>query len=232
MASDVDICNLALGYLGDSANISALTPPDSVQAEHCQRFYPIARDSLLNMHNWGFATRRVSPSQIAVAAEASGMWRFAYILPADCLTVQRVYDPSASDDLVSAIPQPYDGWWPGSTSSPMPNTIGMGAVVPQPFSIETDANGDDILYTNQVNAAIVYTGRITDTTKFDPSFVVALAWLLAGYLAGPVIKGTEGIKMAQACGKAFKSAFGDASSGDANERRINMPSVTPWLAAR
>ena len=50
MASEVDICNLALGHLGDNATVASLNPPEgSVQAQHCARFYPIARDALLEM---------------------------------------------------------------------------------------------------------------------------------------------------------------------------------------
>jgi hypothetical protein len=61
VASEVDICNLALGHIGDSATVSSINPPEgSAQAEHCSRFYPIARDSLLEMHNWGFATKRTN----------------------------------------------------------------------------------------------------------------------------------------------------------------------------
>ena len=65
MASEVDICNLALAHLGDSATVASINPPEgSAQAEMCQRFYPIARDSLLEMHNWGFATRRKALAQL------------------------------------------------------------------------------------------------------------------------------------------------------------------------
>ena len=59
MASVVDICNLALGHLGDPATVSSIDPPEgSAQAQHCARFYPIARDSLLEMHSWNFSTYR------------------------------------------------------------------------------------------------------------------------------------------------------------------------------
>lgn len=51
MASEVDICNLALARLGDNATVASIDPPEgSAQAEHCARFYAIARDSLLEMH--------------------------------------------------------------------------------------------------------------------------------------------------------------------------------------
>ena len=48
MASAVDICNLALSHLGDTATVASLDPPEgSAQAEHCARFYPVARDALV-----------------------------------------------------------------------------------------------------------------------------------------------------------------------------------------
>ena len=59
MSSEVAICNLALAHLGDSATVASIDPPEgSAQSEHCARFYPIARDALLEMHAWKFATRR------------------------------------------------------------------------------------------------------------------------------------------------------------------------------
>jgi hypothetical protein len=61
MATEVDICNLALGHLGDNATVASLTPPEgSAQAEHAARFYPISRDTLLESHAWNFATRRAT----------------------------------------------------------------------------------------------------------------------------------------------------------------------------
>ena len=40
MASDVDICNMALSHLGARAQISAIVPPDgSVEAGYCARFH-------------------------------------------------------------------------------------------------------------------------------------------------------------------------------------------------
>lgn len=99
MASEVDICNLALGHLGDNATVASLDPPEgSAQAEHCARFYPIARDALLEMHAWKFATRRAALSQLAVD---SAPWQFAYAEPADSLKVLAVQPPGASSDVES-----------------------------------------------------------------------------------------------------------------------------------
>lgn len=88
MASEVSICNLALSHLGDVATVSSIEPPEgSAQAEHCAIFYPQARDTLLEMHAWTFATRRVPG---AVLATPSWSWRYAYAVPNDCLKVLSV----------------------------------------------------------------------------------------------------------------------------------------------
>ena len=57
MATEVDICNLALAHLGDDATIASINPPEgSAQAEKAARFYPIARNTLLELHSWNFAS--------------------------------------------------------------------------------------------------------------------------------------------------------------------------------
>ena len=101
MATEIDICNLALGHLGDSATVVSISPPEgSAQAEHCSRFYPIARDSLLEVHLWNFAARRVRAADIA--GDWPG-WLYAYAVPADCLRLVAVVPADALD----AVAQPY-----------------------------------------------------------------------------------------------------------------------------
>ena len=79
--SEVTICNLALGHLGDTATVASIKPPDaSVQAQLCARFYPMARNALLEMASWGFATRRVKLAEVALPAEV-GTWLHAYAAP-------------------------------------------------------------------------------------------------------------------------------------------------------
>lgn len=92
MSSAVDICNLALGRLGDSANISSIDPPDdSVQAHHCATFYPIALRQALDKHAWRFATRRAALSERT--NEASDEWDHCYAVPSDFVSLVRVTSP-------------------------------------------------------------------------------------------------------------------------------------------
>lgn len=100
MASVVDIVNLALSHLGDEAEVISITPPDgTAQATQAGRFYPLARDLLLEMHPWTFAMVRVTLAP--VAAGAPSQWAYAYALPVKCLKPRGVYAPDALDDAQS-----------------------------------------------------------------------------------------------------------------------------------
>ena len=65
MASETDICNLALARLGDAALVSSISPPDgSAQAGHCAAFYPMVRDYLLERYAWSFSLTRAALTQL------------------------------------------------------------------------------------------------------------------------------------------------------------------------
>lgn len=97
MASAVDICNLGLSNLGDEATVVSITPPEgSAQAEHCKRYYPIARDAVLEMHTWSFATKRKA---LALTSDTPpDSWLYVYATPSDCLAAKAVYAPGVIDD--------------------------------------------------------------------------------------------------------------------------------------
>lgn len=96
MATDIDICNTGLAHLGNEALVQSINPPDgSAEADHCARFYPIARDKVLEW-GWSFNTRR---EQLSALVEAPvGSWAFAYTLPNNCLRVLAVYEPDEPDE--------------------------------------------------------------------------------------------------------------------------------------
>lgn len=209
--SEVDICCLALSHLGDEAMVTSIVPPDgTVQAAHCKRFYPFARDLLLEAHPWTFATRRVA---LAVTDNPSPFdWSFAYELPADCIR------PLSA--LLPGTPEIYYGTETDAGS--------------HPYLVETDADGDKVLFTNVETAVLRYIAVTTDTSKYTPGFTLSLSRLLAAYLAGPIIKGSEGMQVSQAQLKWFdieyrKAAAADANTGKRNTFTTRLPS---HIAAR
>jgi len=226
MPSEVDICNLALGHIGDNATVSSINPPEgSAQAEHCQRFYPIARDSLLEMHFWNFAMKRATLAQVS---NPWPEWRYAYAMPADALNPISILPPDAYDDYATKF-VPTDTPLFAHNYSPV---IAAGRYVPQPYSVEMDANGNEIILTNQENAALRYTYFVTDTTKFSPLFTITLSWHLASMLAGPVIKGDQGAAEAKRCVAMTTLYLGKAMEADSNARKIKPEQIVPWIAGR
>ena len=207
MASEVDIANLALANLGEAANVSSLDPPEgSVEAELCARFYRIARDELLAMHAWSFASRRVALAQLEQSID---QWAYQYAAPADMMSATAVLDPEAGDDYEVA-----------------------GAKVPQDYAIESNADGDILICTNLEDAVLRYQAKVTDTSRFPPLFVTSLSWMLASKLAGPIIKGGAGREEAKNCYAIAARYIMQAQGADAAQRQIDIAHVPVHLAGR
>lgn len=202
MASEVEICNLALSHLGDSANVSSIDPPEgSAQAEHCQRWYPIARNALLEMHDWSFATTRAN---LAELANNWPQWQHVYARPSDCIKVRAVLPPNSSASDVEGLE----------------------------FITESDASGNQIILTNQASAIVRYTRLVTNTASFSALFTDALGWYLSTYLAGPVLKGESAVKIARANMQIVTEILAQAKLSDASQKHQPLVHAVPWLAGR
>jgi len=99
MASIIDICNLSLANIGDSADVVSISPPDGTsQAAYCAKFYPIARDIVLEGHSWSFATTRILLADLGTPPAG---WGYRYKMPANVLTAIEVYGE------LSDAPEPF-----------------------------------------------------------------------------------------------------------------------------
>lgn len=225
MASDVDIANLMLAHLGDDATVAELDPPEgSEQAEHCAMFYPIARDSLLEMHNWKFATRRKALT-LTDLPDGAG-WLYAYFLPADCLQLFAVIPTGASNDYT----QPFAGM---ENFGFCQQSFSSGSIyITQDYAIETNDAGELILLTNQDAAIGRYVIRIADTTKFSPLFVDTLSWYGASMLAGPVLKGDVGAAEGKRCLQIALNLLSRAANSDSRQQQIKPTQNVPWIGNR
>jgi hypothetical protein len=201
-SSDVAICNLALSHIGADANISAINPPDgSVEAGHCARYYPIARQELLEMQPWTFAKTRQALA--VLSTNPSSVWTYAYQQPSDVISSLRILTVSTLDAY---------GFFPFG-----------GLLRADEVALFTERgtadyeSEDGVILTHEPDAVLLYTRDVVDTSKYTPGFTVALSFLLASYLAGPIIKGAEGtgaaLKMRQiAERKAAQAQVADANS--------------------
>jgi hypothetical protein len=219
----VDICNLALSHIGEGNKITSINPTDgSVQSSYCATFYPIARDSLLEMQQWNFAMRREALVEVT---NTSTEYDYAYALPANAAKIVAVLPPDASDDYSTTF-APAGGTY---YTAPI---IAAGMYNPQAYSIETNEDGEQVIYTDQPNAMVRYVYRTTDSRTFSQTFVVALSWHLASMLAGPIIKGDQGSAEAKRCQQMLAAYLGKAESHDATQRNIKPEQITPWMSGR
>ena len=222
MATEVDICNLALAHLGDDATIAALSPPEgSAQAEKAARFYPIARNTLLEMHTWNFASKR---GNLALTTNSLDQWDYAYVAPADMMSPVAIISPTAQNDYATRMSA---GDTPGGITSNYAPTIVAGQYTPQQFSLE-----GDLIYTNQENAMLRYQAFITDPSLFSPLFVITLSWHLASMLAGPVIKGDQGAADAKRSSQMMVNYLNSAKQSDNLHRDITVEHIVPWTSGR
>lgn len=224
MASEVSICNLALSHIGAPANISSLDET-TYEAELCAQFYPIARDALLEMHPWNFATERV---ELALLEATVSQWAYAYAMPSGVSQVLSILPPESTDDYSA-------GSIYFETNSPdgyiIRNDYAYGYYTPQPYAIEM-IDGQQVILTNQENAWMRYSTKQEGTTKYSPLFVIALSHYLASMIAGPLIKNDAGAAQAKAQMTLMMTALSQAKQSDSMQRSIKPRHVVPWIASR
>lgn len=106
MATETDICNLALTRIGHG-QITSLSEGTKA-ADLCNLHYALARDFMLRDHTWNFSIRRTTLALSATAPNHE--FTYQHALPSDCLKVIR----TDLDDIAGGIEYSY----PYSTGAP------------------------------------------------------------------------------------------------------------------
>lgn len=160
MPSETDLLNDALGQIG-ATPVNAIDD-GSVNANHCQRFYPALRDGLLRTADWNFASQRVELAQEATAPVFE--FAYSYALPGDYLRVREYYggSPSSGDGTDLAL-------------------------LEARRLLKWKVEGKKIL-TNDGEVFIRYTARITNPDIWDPIFYQCVSAWLASKLANAITK--------------------------------------------
>lgn len=161
--SEVFIANLALGRIGHTQKIAALSE-QSIQAELCRDLYPHCRDRVMEDFAWPFATRH---AQLQDIGNPPTNWGYRYGYPSDCLKSRYIVIPE--------VRNPY-----------------AAQRIPFAVIEDTDQGGSyKAIVTDQESAELCYTGAVTDPSRFSASFKSAVAWLLASELVVPLAKDSK-----------------------------------------
>ncbi len=201
MASQVDIANLALSILGKPSIASFLDNSNAARVINIE--YDLLRRALLRGRStWRFSIKRAS-LPVLTTAPVSGPYTQQYPLPTDCLKVLLAGDTYPGLDLSDYRLGPTDA----------------GYLV----------EGRNILCDYGAPLSLQYVGDITDTTQFDPWFVVYLAsdlaWTCCERLTGSDAK-------QEAARKRKDEALIQAASSNALENTPTFNADDTWVACR
>jgi hypothetical protein len=201
MASQVDIANLCLSILGKSSIASFLDNSNAARVINIE--YDMLRRALLRGRaTWRFSVKRAS-LPVLTTAPVSGPYTQQYAQPTDCLRVLLAGDTYPGLDLSDYRLGPTDA----------------GYLV----------EGRNILCDYGAPLSLKYVGDITDTTQFDPQFVVALACDLA-YTCCERLTGSDAKQAAAKDRK--KDAWAEARASNAFENTPEFPADDTWVASR
>lgn len=195
MASQVDICNMALATVGSNTTIVSISPPDgSAAAQYCALYYDLARREALASCGGGWSWARKRAALTLFASNPSDQWAYAYALPGDCLVPLRVLATATYPNYGSL------GVYDGGTAAALA-LLGYQTSFEERgsanFQIERGET-QQILLTNEPEATLFYLVDQTDTTTWSPAFVAGMVKLVASYIAGPILRGMPGAKLAAA----------------------------------
>ncbi len=235
----IDICNMALSHIGETT-ITSLDPAvdPSRNAALCNTFYRRARDPLLQSRQWSFALRRVALVKTLISPSS---WLFGYYVPPEAMTPFALLPQNAIADFSSrsASGTTTGTASAGFTTDGIPlffddqfSKIAAGVYIPQDYNVETDDQGNRVLFTNLDNAVLRYVSKTVNASRYGNMFITALSYALSALLAGPIIKGRQGLQISREQLQLAGHHHGLAAENDAGHRSSHPKPVTPWLAAR
>ena len=225
MASEVDICNMALSYIR-AASINSLTE-NSLQAQYCKLHYPQARNQMLQDYPWQFAHKIAPLAEIdhSTINNGDGIFNYAYAYqyPADCIKINRaIIDfrrvQPGDDNFLSYSGYPF-GYGYGDDSF-YRNVVNFKEQIP--FDI-VNYEGNRLIVSNHPRLRLDYQSEVTDTNLFGAQFTDALAYLLASRLAIPVVGAEQGMSLRNANLQIYTELYAAAIASDANDQFTDVP---------
>lgn len=227
----LDICNLALSYIGQRAQLLSLdtSVDQSIEARHCARFFPQAVTELLQRNAWSFATKRTELTPIPDARDDE--WACAYGVPENAVRVFSVLPDESGADYSASVYQTSRGVI-RNRQGLLATSADAVSYTPQPFTVETDAGGHRVIYTNVSDAVGRYNVLTFDAKIYSAQFKSAAAYSLAAKLAGVFIKDEGGAAASTRMMALMERVLGQAMTQDAVQHNVKPQQVSPWMAAR
>lgn len=175
MASQVSICNQALGWLG--ANLITSLNDDNREAQLCKTNYPDIRDAVLEEREWTFCVRRISLSPTVI--EPVYGYTNQFLLPPQVIRILNLPDTRFGDTDDNLIGTGLGGRSEGPDQQPQLGTFRVESLEePTATGIVILANVDSIFL------RVIW--RVTNIGLYSPMFIQCLAQRIAADLAIPL----------------------------------------------
>lgn len=217
MASEVEVCNLALSNIR-AGSINSFTE-GSIQAQICKLKYSILRDRCLREIPWQFnhKIRALAPVTTDIFN-----WSYAYSYPVDCLKIHRLVGsfeelPAGSSGVASRL---LDS-----------RVIPLKDVRRQiPYEV---FNFDDVktIGSDQPELRIDFASKVTDPNLFSDDFIMALSHLLSSEIAVPIVGAELGRVLRNDSLQLYKQYLASAIATDQNDQYF-MPSESDLVTIR
>lgn len=137
-----------------------------------------------------------------VEADPNDEWGYSYQYPSDCIKLRRILSGIRNDTLASRVP----------------------------FKV---AQGDagNVIFTDQVEAQMEYTVRVTSVENFTPDFILALSYRLAIYMA-PRTTGGDPFGLGKKAADMYLYQLGLAQDSAAGEEQPERPVESEFITGR
>jgi hypothetical protein len=193
MSTQLQICNMALYHLG-MQSVTALSDVGNPSVDACNVFYTPALDDIYREFGWPFATSRVLLTEVSNTAASVIGWDYIYEYPDTAANIFSVFDEGSVDTKED-----------------------------QEFEVLYDPTTTErVICSNLEDAYAECSYKITDTTLFDPKFVLALTYKLAAMMAHQLVGGPDvGLKMME----LYSGVLSEAKRGSGKEK-LKKPKQT------
>lgn len=198
MATPVDICNAALSILGNPGDIVSISPVEG--GRFAER---CAREYPICrntvLESYDWSFASRRAALSLLYKDYHG-WGFAYAKPADAVSITSIIEEG-------------DRYYEN----------------PNDFILETDPNtGNELILTDVEKAYCRYQFYCSNSSRYTEKFCQAVTLLLATRLAGDIIKGTSGMKIAESLTKQYSVALVEAKHYDMKQRRRERDIQSTW----
>lgn len=204
MSSVAEIWNMALGLVGVDGEINNPETETSASARACRRYWETVRDEVLRDFDWPNLKTTEDLTLVETSPNSGVEWAFSYAKPANCLKIRRLLNGASALDTNSNVTRYVQG--------------------------RKASDGSALIFTNLEDAQIEYTFHETETARYEPDLVSALACRLASAIAAHF--GPEAVKLGDRAFQYYRWRIANAWSNALREERPERDDSSDFERAR